>query len=161
MKILPHSPRSRLWFAALAGTVGIALASLGNAAEPASVASDDSAGKALAFSTQPRIGRIFFSPAERRRRRSVELEPTGGGNVSNERLVVNGALSAGAHGRAVWVNGKVVENSVRNKSAWTDRNGNVWVINQDRTTRLILPGQSINRSGVVEDLVPPGAVTRH
>jgi hypothetical protein len=180
MKILPRSPRSRLWLAALAGTVGVAIASLGNAAEPPSVASDsisrdttpiDGAGQAPAFSAKPRIGRIFFSPTERRRRRSVELEATpaesavlatiGGGNVSSERLVVNGALSTGANGRAVWVNGKVVENTVRNKSAWTDRNGNVWVINQDRTTRLILPGQSIDRFGVVQDLVPPGAVTRH
>jgi hypothetical protein len=180
MKILPRSPRSRLWLAALAGTVGVAIAPLGNAAEPASAASDsisrdnrpiNAAGQALAFSAKPRIGRIFFSPTERRRRRSLELEVTPaesaapatirGGNLSSERVVVNGALSSGAHGRAVWVNGKVVENSVRNKSAWTDRNGNVWVINQDHTTRLILPGQSINRFGVVQDLVPTGAVSRH
>src|ERR1700730_2807604 len=104
MKMLPGSPRSRLWLAVLAETVGVAIASLGNAAEPASVAGDSisrditpisGAGQALAFSAKPRIGRIFFSPTERRRR-SVELEAIpaestapatiGGGNLSGERV---------------------------------------------------------------------------
>jgi hypothetical protein len=79
---------------------------------------------------------------------------------ARNRLVVNGALSSSTQGRAVWVNGKAIENSVRDKSAWTDRNGNVWLVNGEQGIRLIRPGQSIDRSGVIEDLLPPGAVTR-
>jgi hypothetical protein len=48
----------------------------------------------------------------------------------------------------------------RDKSAWTDRNGNVWLMNGTEGTHLIKPGQSIDRNGVIEDLLPPGAVAR-
>ncbi len=153
-----HSPRPKLALAlavVLAGTVCLGIAPPGHAEEHASVA-------------KPPIGRIFFSPAERRNRRGAELAATsspaadariGGRLVPGKRLVVNGALSSSTQGRAVWVNGAVVENSAHDKPAWTDRNGNVWLINQDHKTRLIRPGQSI-RQGLVEDLLPPGAVTR-
>ena len=60
----------------------------------------------------------------------------------------------------MWVNGTAVEDSARDKSAWTDRNGNVWVMNGTEGTHLIKPGQSIDRNGVIEDLLPPGAVAR-
>jgi hypothetical protein len=133
----------------------------------------DGAGRQHAFIAKPRIGRIFFSPAERRSRHSsgaltatsVEAPATPAAPTSNrspgrDRLVVNGALSSSTQGRAVWVNGRAVENSERDKSAWTDRNGNVWLVNGDHGVRLIRPGQSIDRSGVIEDLLPPGAVTR-
>jgi hypothetical protein len=60
----------------------------------------------------------------------------------------------------VWVNGTAVADSARDKSAWTDRNGNVWLMNGTEGTHLIKPGQSIDRNGVIEDLLPPGAVAR-
>jgi hypothetical protein len=133
----------------------------------------DGAGRQHAFIAKPRIGRIFFSPAERRSRHSSgaltatsaetpvsQAAPSSSRSPARERLVVNGALSSSTQGRAVWVNGRAVENSERDKSAWTDRNGNVWLVNGDHGVRLIRPGQSIDRSGVIEDLLPPGAVTR-
>ena len=84
----------------------------------------------------------------------------GSGPAPRERRIVNGALSSGTQGRAVWVNGAAVEDSARDKSAWTDRNGNVWVMNGTQGTHLVKPGQSIDRNGVIEDLLPPGSVTR-
>jgi hypothetical protein len=125
-----------------------------------------------ALTSKPQIGRIFFSPAERRARRSggalaapgtheAQATPIGNGSGLGKRLVVNGSLSSSTQGRAVWVNGRAVENSARDKSAWTDRNGNVWLINGDQGIRLLRPGQSIDRSGAIEDLLPPGAVSRH
>ena len=116
-----------------------------------------------ASADKPRIGRIFFSPAERRSRHdgtATPATPIGNRIEPRERLVVNGALSSSSQGRAVWVNGTAVENSARDKSAWTDRNGNVWLINGTEGTHLLRPGQSIDRHGVIEDLLPPGAVTR-
>jgi hypothetical protein len=141
---------------------------VGTAAEPV-----DGAGRQHTFNAKPRIGRIFFSPAERRSRHSggapvatsasmpeVPAAPSSSRIPARQRLVVNGALSSSTQGRAVWVNGRAVENSAEDKSAWTDRNGNVWLVNGDQGIRLLRPGQSIDRSGVIEDLLPPGAVTR-
>jgi hypothetical protein len=113
---------------------------------------------------KPRIGRIFFSPAERRSRHrdglAAAATPSGSGPAPRERRIVNGALSSSTHGRAVWVNGATVENTARDRSAWTDRNGNIWLMNGTEGTHLIKPGQSIDRNGVIEDLLPSGAVAR-
>jgi hypothetical protein len=141
-------------FTAVAG----ATEPVGRAAE-----SIDGAARPHALAAKPRIGRIFFSPAERRSRHdgtATSATPIGNRIEPRERLVVNGALSSSSQGRAVWVNGMAVENSARDKSAWTDRNGNVWLINGTEGTHLIRPGQSIDRHGVIEDLLPPGAVAR-
>jgi hypothetical protein len=118
-----------------------------------------------ALAARQRIGRIFFSPAERRSHHGDGLAATsatssGSGLAPRERRIVNGALRSGTQGRAVWVNGTAVEDSARDKSAWTDRNGNVWLMNGTEGTHLIKPGQSIDRNGVIEDLLPPGAVAR-
>jgi hypothetical protein len=86
--------------------------------------------------------------------------PTGSPLAARPRRVVNGALRSSTQGRVVWVNGVAVENSDRDKSAWTDRNGNVWLMNGTQGTHLVKPGQSIDRNGVIEDLLPPGAVAR-
>jgi hypothetical protein len=167
-----HSPRPKplasLWLA-----LGLWLiATVADATEPvdtetvgrAADSIDDSA-RPHALADRPRIGRIFFSPAERRGRHrdavaATPTTPIGTGPAPHERRVVNGALSSGAHGRVVWVNGTAVEDSARDKSAWTDRNGNVWLTNGTEGTHLIKPGQSIDRNGVIEDLLPPGAVAR-
>jgi hypothetical protein len=161
-----HTPRpkplARSWLAVallLAATVV-------DATEPVSRATEsiDGAVRPPALAARPRIGRIFFSPAERARHRdglaATRTTPIGTGPALRERRVVNGALSSGAHGSAVWVNGTAVEDSARDKSAWTDRNGNVWLMNGTQGTHLIKPGQSIDRNGVIEDLLPPGAVAR-
>jgi hypothetical protein len=119
-----------------------------------------------ALAARPRIGRIFFSPAERARHRDglaatpMSAASSGSGPARPERRIVNGALSSGTQGRAVWVNGAAVEDSARDKSAWADRNGNVWLMNGTEGTHLVKPGQSIDRNGVIEDLLPPGAVAR-
>ena len=155
--------RASSWFAlALLLTATVA-----GAAEPVGRATEsiDGAARPHALAAKPRIGRIFFSPAERRSRHRDGLAPTPATPISSglaprERLLVNGALSSSSHGRTVWINGAAVENSARGKSAWTDRNGNVWLINGTEGTHLMRPGQSIDRNGVIEDLLPPGAVTR-
>jgi hypothetical protein len=119
-----------------------------------------------ALAARPRIGRIFFSPAERARHRDglaaapMSAASSGSGPARRERRIVNGALSSGTQGRAVWVNGTAVEDSARDKSAWTDRNGNVWLMNGAQGTHLVKPGQSIDRNGAIEDLLPAGAVSR-
>jgi hypothetical protein len=185
--------RVRPWLAlalVLAATVVGAAESVGSAAEPGARTTEpgggptepgaragepvDGAGRSHAFNAKPRIGRIFFSPAERRSRHSggglaatsaarpeTPTAPSSSRIPVRERLVVNGALSSSTQGRAVWVNGTAVENSAHDKSAWTDRNGNVWLGNGNHGIRLIRPGQSIDRAGVIQDLLPPGAVTRH
>jgi hypothetical protein len=134
-------------------------ATIVDAAEPIGNATHPGGG-----ANKPRIGRIFFSPAERRAHHSgglaAQAAPIGNGIAAGGRVVVNGALSSGTQARAVWVNGAAVENSAAAKSAWTDRNGNVWVIDGTHGTRLLKPGQSIDRLGAVEDLLPPGSVTR-
>ena len=131
--------------------------------EPASRAAESIDGaRPHALAARPRIGRIFFSPAERRSHHRDGLAATaiGSGPARRERRIVNGALSSSTQGRAVWVNGATVENAARDRSAWTDRNGNVWLMNGIEGTHLIKPGQSIDRNGVIEDLLPPGAVAR-
>jgi hypothetical protein len=139
-------------------------ATVADAAEPVSRAAESIDGAARpAASTTPRIGRIFFSPAERRGRRRAGLAATSTSTPTaapRERRVVNGALRSSTEERAVWVDGAAVENSARERSAWTDRNGNVWLMNGTQGTHLVKPGQSIDRNGVIEDLLPPGAVAR-
>jgi hypothetical protein len=142
-------------------------AAVAGATEPVDQAAEsiDSAVRPHALAARPRIGRIFFSPAERRSHHRGGLAATaatssGSGPARRERRIVNGALSSSTQGRAVWVNGATVENTARDKSAWTDRNGNIWLMNGTEGTHLIKPGQSIDRNGVIEDLLPPGAVAR-
>jgi hypothetical protein len=115
---------------------------------------------------KPRIGRIFFSPAERRGRHTSELGTApvatpDSRTASSERLVVNGALSSPAEASAVWINGAKVDDSSHNKKAWTDRNGEVWVNLGARGPHRVQPGQSIDHSGAIDDLLPAGSVTRH
>jgi hypothetical protein len=155
--------RARSWL----GPVLLLTATLAGAAEPVSHATEsiDAAARPRALAAKPRIGRLFFSPAERRTRHNGGLAATPATPIGNrieprERLVVNGALRVSGQGRTVWVNGAAVENSARDKTAWTDRNGNVWLINGTEGTHLLRPGQSIDRNGVIDDLLPPGAVTR-
>jgi hypothetical protein len=138
---------------------------LGDTPPPSRAAESISGARPQALAARPRIGRIFFSPAERRSHHRDGLAATaatssGSGPARRERRIVNGALSSGTQGRAVWVNGSAVENTARDKSAWTDRNGNVWLMNGTEGTHLIKPGQSIDRNGVIEDLLPPGSVAR-
>jgi hypothetical protein len=167
-----HTPRPKRlawpWLALsllLIATVADATEPVGTEPVGRAAESIDDAGRPHASADKPRIGRIFFSPAERRGRHrdAVAATPTtriGTGPAPHERRMVNGVLSSGTHGRAVWVNGTAVEDSARDKSAWTDRNGNVWLMNGTQGTHLIKPGQSIDRNGVIEDLLPPGAVAR-
>jgi len=161
----PNVLRARSWLALaflLTATVAEATEPVGT--EPVSRAARpiDGAARPPAFAATARIGRIFFSPAERRSRRGGVLAatPMGSAPAVRERRVVNGALRSGTEGRAVWVDGAAVEDSARDKSAWTDRNGNVWLMNGMQGTHLVKPGQSIDRNGVIEDLLPPGAVAR-
>ncbi len=162
--------RSTMWLA----MVLLLTAMAATAAEPAGGAAEsiDGAVRLPAAAAKPRIGRIFFSPAERARRGGgLGAAPTpaapmsaalagGSHSVVRQRRIVNGSLSSGTQGRVVWVNGAAVENSAGDKSAWTDRNGNVWLMNGTEGTHLVKPGQSIDRNGVIEDLLPPGAVAR-
>ena len=109
------------------------------------------------------IGRIFFTPAERRHRNSSGAAATDSAAGSadthpHDRLIVNGALTSQSRGRAVWLNGSVTEKSA-GAAAWADRNGNVWLTRGDGT-HLLKPGQSIDHTGRIEDLLPPGSVSR-
>jgi hypothetical protein len=162
--------RSGLWLAmVLSLTATVAAATEPDSRAPESI---DGAARPHALAATPRIGRIFFSPSERRIRRGgglaaapvpaapVPAAPIGSDPAPRQRRVVNGALRSSTQGRVVWVNGTAVEDFVRDKSAWTDRNGNVWLMNGTQGTHLVKPGQSIDRNGVIEDLLPPGAVAR-
>jgi hypothetical protein len=159
-------PHARTWLAlALLLTATVAEATEPVGTEPVSRAAESIDGAARpAVSAMPRIGRIFFSPAERRSRHRAGLAaastPTAPSAAHHERRMVNGALRSSTQERAVWVDGAAVENSARDRSAWTDRNGNVWLMNGAQGTHLVKPGQSIDRNGVIEDLLPPGAVAR-
>jgi hypothetical protein len=171
MRSHPHrsKPLARSWRAlalllittAAGATEPVGTELVGRTAESIDVA------RPHASAARPRIGRIFFSPAARRSHHGDGLAATpmsaaasDSGPARRERRIVNGALSSGTQGRAVWVNGTAVEDSARDKSAWTDRNGNVWLMNGTEGTHLVKPGQSIDRNGVIEDLLPPGAVAR-
>jgi hypothetical protein len=176
MRTHTHRPKplARSWLAlALLLTATVAEATeavatelVGGTPPPSRAAESISGARPHALAARPRIGRIFFSPAERARHRDglaatpMSAASSGNGPPRGERRIVNGALSSGTQGRAVWVNGTAVEDSARDKSAWTDRNGNVWLMNGAQGTHLIKPGQSIDRNGVIEDLLPPGAVAR-
>jgi hypothetical protein len=170
MRSHTHRPKplARSWLAlTLLLTAAVAGATEPVGTEPVGRATESIEGaRPHALAARPHIGRIFFSPAERARHRDglaatpMSAAPIGSGPAPRERRIVNGALSSSTHGRAVWVNGTAVEDSARDKSAWTDRNGNVWLMNGAQGTHLIKPGQSIDRNGVIEDLLPPGAVAR-
>jgi hypothetical protein len=133
---------------------------VGGAIEPA-----DRAEHPLSSTAKPLVGRIFSSPSERLGHRAV---PTGevpsmlksGAAAPIDRRVVNGAVSSSTQGRAVWINGAAIGNSLVNKSAWTDGSGKVWLRDGRQGTRLIRPGQSIDRNGTIEDLLPAGSVMR-
>jgi hypothetical protein len=119
----------------------------------------------LPVSGKVRIGRIFFSPAERRHRYADKTPATDAPGTARaaraERLEINGAISSSTQGRAVWVNGTAIENSAKFKSAWTDRAGSVWLRDDGRTPRRVRPGQAIDpASGAIEDLLPAGSVAR-
>jgi hypothetical protein len=134
----------------------LSIAAAGHAAEPA-----DGAHTAHAVLPKPPIGRIFFSPTERHAARGAPRADSAAGSVAaSERFLVDGAVSSNTTGRAVWINGARIDNSAVKKSAWTDRNGNVWFRYESLGTRVMRPGQTIDRSGKIEDLLPPGAVTR-
>jgi hypothetical protein len=126
--------------------------------------STDVARRTPASSGKIRIGRIFFSPAERRHRHADKTPAAGapGAHAARgQRLQINGAVSSNTQGRAVWVNGAAIENSAAFKSAWTDRAGNVWLRDDQRTPRLVRPGQAVDpASGAIEDLLPAGSVAR-
>jgi hypothetical protein len=110
------------------------------------------------------IGRIFFSPAERRRRYADDTpaaDPGGNHASRGGRLEINGAVSSSTQGRAVWVNGTAIENSATLKRAWTDRGGSVWLRDDGRTPRQVRPGQAMDpTSGAIQDLLPAGSVAR-
>jgi hypothetical protein len=132
---------------------------------PTDAFSSDGARRMHARSGRIRIGRIFFSPAERRQRYADKTPatdaPSTGHAARGERLEINGSVSSSTQGRAVWVNGAVIENSAKFNSAWTDRAGSVWLRDDRRAPRLVRPGQSIDpASGAVEDLLPAGSVAR-
>jgi len=125
----------------------------------------DGAPRTHARSGTTRIGRIFFSPAERRHRYADKTPATEAPSAAHaargERLEINGAVNSSTQGRAVWVNGAAIENSAKFKSAWTDRAGNVWLRDDRRAPRLVQPGQAIDpASGAIEDLLPAGSVVR-
>jgi hypothetical protein len=122
------------------------------AAPPADASSPNAAQPGtLPGSGKVRIGRIFFSPAERRRRYAEKTPATD----------VPGTARAARANRAVWVNGTAIENSAKFKSAWTDRAGSVWLRDDQRAPRLVRPGQAIDpASGAIEDLLPAGSVAR-
>jgi hypothetical protein len=172
MRSRSHSHRTKPLARSLLALALLLVAAFAEAAEPGATpppgraAEPISGARPHALAARPRIGRIFFSPAERARHRGglaalMSAASSGSGPaVRRERRIVNGALSSGTHGRAVWVDGTAVEDSARDKSAWTDRNGNVWLMNGAQGTHLIKPGQSIDRNGVIEDLLPLGAVAR-
>jgi hypothetical protein len=134
----------------------LSIAAAGHAAEPV-----DGAHTAHAVLPKPQIGRIFFSPSERHAARAAPRADSAAGSVApSERFSIDGAVSSSTTGRAVWINGAPIDNSAVKKSAWTDRNGNVWFRYESLGTRAMRPGQTIDRSGKIKDLLPPGAVTR-
>jgi hypothetical protein len=96
---------------------------------------------------RPRIGRIFSAPNSRPGARtdgsqaSPAALPAPG--AARQRTYVNGTLSIGSRPRAVWINGVPVD-------AASVRQG----------THSVRPGQSIGRDGGIEDLLPPGSLTR-
>jgi hypothetical protein len=125
---------------------------------------EDGAPHAQARSGKAPLGRIFFSPAERRHRSDqtpATDAPSTARAAHSERLEINGAVSSNKQGRAVWVNGAVIENSAKFKSAWTDRASGVWLRDARGAPRLMRPGQAIDpASGAIEDLLPAGSVSR-
>jgi hypothetical protein len=134
----------------------LALVPISSGASPPADRPRTAAGK-------PQIGRIFFSPSQRRHRDEDKSPATETSNsaapANSARLLVNGAVSSSAQGRAVWVNGAPIENSAKPNSAWTDRSGNVWLRDEQRVTRRVQPGQTVDVfSGAVEDLLPSGSV---
>jgi len=156
---MSNDVRSRPWHLVLCSCVGCSLllaAVVDEAAEPA-----DGGHSSRAALARPPIGRIFFSPAERRAARSPLAAARSADSIApSDSFSVDGAVSSSAQGRAVWINGVPIENSVVKKTAWTDAKGNVWFKTEALGTHAMRPGQTIDRTGKIEDLVPPGAVTR-
>jgi hypothetical protein len=120
----------------------------------------------VALTAKPRIGRIFFSPSQRRSHRTNELATAQRPSpdqraASSDRLLVSGTVSSDVGARAVWINGSAVDNASGHRTAWTDRSGRVWLSQGAQGIHLLQPGQSISRGGTIEDLLPAGSVTRH
>jgi hypothetical protein len=126
-------------------------------------AADSAEARPHASNQRVRIGRIFFSPAERRGRRNGGLDATRAAPAaavdSSGSRVVNGAVRGSDHARVVWVNGVAIDGSVAGASAWTDRNGNIWLSTGSGRPVLMRAGQALERSGTVDDLLPAGSVT--
>jgi hypothetical protein len=134
----------------------LALVPVSSGASPPPESAHAAAGKAP-------IGRIFFSPSQRRHRDEDKNPAPEASNSAaapeSTRLVVNGAVSSSEQGRAVWVNGAPIENSAKRSSAWTDRSGTVWLRDEQHVTRRVQPGQTVDVfSGTVQDLLPSGSV---
>jgi len=143
--------------------------SLSGAAPPPDASTADAPGTDSARRTHIRngsvhIGRIFFSPAQRRQRyaeKTPAAEPGSNHTPRGGRLEINGAVSSSTQGRAVWVNGTAIENSAKIKSAWTDSEGRVWLRDDRHPPRRVRPGQALDpTSGAIEDLLPAGSVAR-
>jgi hypothetical protein len=156
---MSNDVRSRPWHLLLCCCVGCLLlfaAVVDKAAEPA-----DGAHSPRAAVTRPPLGRIFFSPAERRAARSPPAAARSAASIAqSDSFSVDGAVSSSARGRAVWINGVPIENSVVKKTAWTDAKGNIWFKTEALGTHAMRPGQTIDQTGKIEDLLPAGAVTR-
>jgi hypothetical protein len=151
-------PLLALWAALLSPTFS-------GAAPPVDASQPNASRHSHAGGGKTRIGRIFFSPAERRHRYAEKTPATNAPSTAHaahgEGFEINGAVSSGTEGRAVWVNGAAIENSAKFKPAWTDGAGNIWLRDDRRTPRLVRPGQTINpASGAIEDLLPAGSVAR-
>lgn len=133
---------------------------------PIAAVSFDGAQRAHTPPGKTQIGRIFFSPAERRRRYADRVRPGAdlpGADRSARggRLQIDGAVSSSTQGRAVWVNGTAIENTAKLKSAWTDRGGRIWLRDDRQIPRLVRPGQALDpASGAIDDLLPSGSVAR-
>jgi len=137
-----------------------------DAAPPVAAMSFDGARRTHTLPGKTHIGRIFFSPAERRRRYADRVPPgadlpSADRRARAERLQIDGAVSSSTQGRAVWVNGTAVENTAKLRSAWTDRGGSIWLRDDRQIPRLVRPGQALDpASGTIDDLLPSGSVAR-
>jgi hypothetical protein len=129
---------------------------------PAASGAQPPTDRARAAAGKPQIGRIFFSPSQRRHREEDKNGLATENSAAAARsaiLVVNGAVSSSVRGRTVWVNGAPIENSAQPSSAWADRSGNVWLRDEQRVIRRVQPGQTVDAfTGSVEDLLPSGSV---
>ena len=99
------------------------------------------------FAERPPIGRIFSAPSSRPGARPDGLRATPAAlpapGAARQRTYVNGTLSVDSRPQAVWLNGVPVAAS-----------------SVSQATHAVKPGQSIGHDGAIEDLLPPGSITR-